>query len=63
MNAQVRSCGSSAWSTDAGELLETNWLSGSIPVYDVHATGYPPRMREWTRRKSEAERAGKQSAD
>jgi hypothetical protein len=19
-----------------------------IPVYDVHATGYPPRMREWT---------------
>ena len=22
----------------------------SLPVYDVHATGYPPRMREWTRR-------------
>lgn len=20
-----------------------------IPVYDVHATGYPARMREWTR--------------
>ena len=20
-----------------------------IPIYDVHATGYPPRMREWTR--------------
>ncbi len=19
-----------------------------IPVYDVHATGYPPRMREWS---------------
>lgn len=25
-----------------------------IPVYDVHATGYPPRMREWTRRRKEA---------
>lgn len=22
-----------------------------IPVYDVAATGYPPRMREWTRRR------------
>ena len=21
----------------------------SLPIYDVHATGYPPRMREWTR--------------
>ena len=30
-----------------------------IPVYDVHATGYPPRMREYTRRRSEAERAAK----
>ncbi len=27
-----------------------------IPVYDVHATGYPSRMREWTRRKAEAEK-------
>jgi hypothetical protein len=25
-----------------------------IPVYDVHATGYPQRMREWTRRRKEA---------
>jgi hypothetical protein len=30
-----------------------------IPVYDVHATGYPPRMREWTRRRSEAEKAAR----
>jgi hypothetical protein len=29
----------------------------SIPVYDVHATGYPPRMREWTRMRAEAEKA------
>ena len=27
-----------------------------IPVYDVHATGYPARMREYTRRLREAER-------
>ena len=27
-----------------------------IPVYDVHATGYPARMREWTRRRAEAEK-------
>lgn len=27
-----------------------------IPVYDVAATGYPPRMREWTaRRKAEGQ--------
>ncbi len=25
-----------------------------IPVYDVLATGYPDRMREWTRRRKEA---------
>ena len=25
-----------------------------IPVYDVHATGYPARMREWTRKRKEA---------
>ena len=25
----------------------------SIPVYDVHAVGYPPRMREYTRRRNE----------
>ena len=25
-----------------------------IPVYDVHATGYPARMREWTRRRKES---------
>ena len=30
-----------------------------IPVYDVHATGYPARMREWTRRKAEAEKQRK----
>ena len=23
-----------------------------IPVYDVHATGYPPRMRAWTAARS-----------
>jgi hypothetical protein len=28
----------------------------SIPVYDVAATGYPNRMREWTRRQKEATR-------
>jgi hypothetical protein len=26
----------------------------SIPVYDVAATGYPQRMRAWTRRRKEA---------
>lgn len=25
-----------------------------IPVYDVAATGYPPRMREWTRRRGQS---------
>jgi hypothetical protein len=30
-----------------------------IPIYDVNATGYPPRMREWTRRKAEAEKAAR----
>jgi hypothetical protein len=25
----------------------------SIPVYDVNQTGYPSRMREWTRRQRE----------
>jgi hypothetical protein len=25
-----------------------------IPVYDVGATGYPQRMRDWTRRRKEA---------
>ena len=26
----------------------------AIPVYDVAATGYPPRMREWTARRKAA---------
>ncbi len=26
----------------------------AIPVYDVHATGYPSRMREWTAKRKEA---------
>jgi hypothetical protein len=26
----------------------------AIPVYDVGATGYPQRMRDWTRRRKEA---------
>ncbi len=25
-----------------------------IPIYDVHAVGYPARMREWTRKRKEA---------
>ncbi len=29
-----------------------------IPVYDVHATGYPQRMREWTRKRKEEGRTG-----
>jgi hypothetical protein len=29
-----------------------------IPVYDVNATGYPARMREWTRRRKEAGQIG-----
>ena len=33
-----------------------------IPVYDVHATGYPARMREFTRRRSAAERAAREAA-
>jgi hypothetical protein len=33
-----------------------------IPVYDVHATGYPSRMREWTRRKAEEEKQRKNGA-
>ena len=28
-----------------------------LPVYDVAATGYPQRMREWTARRKAAERA------
>lgn len=28
-----------------------DWAKGQgIPVYDVNQTGYPARMREWTRR-------------
>ena len=27
-----------------------------IPVYDVHAVGYPARMREYTRRKAEEQK-------
>jgi hypothetical protein len=34
-----------------------------IPVYDVHATGYPPRMREYTRRRAEAEKAKRPGAE
>ena len=34
-----------------------------IPVYDVHATGYPARMREYTRRRSEEERAKRQAKE
>ena len=26
----------------------------AIPVYDVHATGYPQRMRDWTARHKES---------
>ncbi len=26
-----------------------------VPVYDVHATGYPPRMREWSARQKRGE--------
>jgi hypothetical protein len=29
-----------------------------IPVYDVAATGYPPRMREWTARRKAAGETG-----
>jgi hypothetical protein len=29
-----------------------------IPVYDVAATGYPPRMREWTSRRKAEGRSG-----
>ncbi len=32
--------------------------SVGIPVYDVAATGYPRRMREWTARRKAAEQAG-----
>lgn len=31
----------------------------NIPVYDVAATGYPPRMRAWNRKKSLADKAAK----
>lgn len=34
-----------------------------IPVYDVNATGYPARMREWTRKRSEAERARRRDGE
>ena len=34
-----------------------------IPIYDVNATGYPPRMREWTRRKAEAEKDARRRPD
>jgi len=33
-----------------------------IPVYDVHATGYPARMREWTRKRSEEEKQRKRTS-
>jgi hypothetical protein len=29
-----------------------------IPIYDVHATGYPPRMRAWSSAQKSAARAG-----
>ncbi|WGW13492.1 oxidoreductase [Saxibacter everestensis] len=30
----------------------------SIPVYDVNQTGYPPRMRAWTKAKRDQEKRG-----
>ncbi|HWL36188.1 MAG TPA: hypothetical protein VNQ77_08325 [Frankiaceae bacterium] len=33
-----------------------------IPVYDVNAVGYPARMREYTRRKAEEQRARRDEA-
>ncbi|HEX8003220.1 MAG TPA: oxidoreductase [Mycobacteriales bacterium] len=33
-----------------------------IPVYDVNATGYPARMREWTRRRSQEEKERRRSS-
>ncbi len=30
----------------------------ALPVYDVAATGYPPRMREWTARRKAAGETG-----
>jgi len=32
--------------------------SAAIPVYDVAAAGYPPRMREWTARRKAAGQSG-----
>jgi len=34
-----------------------------IPVYDVAATGYPPRMREWTARRKATGQTGVPEAD
>ena len=36
----------------AGDLAR----SLGVPVYDVHQTGYPSRMREWTSRQRGSER-------
>jgi hypothetical protein len=36
----------------AGDLAR----SLGVPVYDVHQTGYPARMREWTSRQRGSER-------
>jgi hypothetical protein len=40
---------------DAARALGQNL---GIPVYDVAATGYPQRMREWTRRRKDAGETG-----
>ena len=42
---------------DSGEMAGRIAHACGIPVYDVNATGYPPAMREWTRRQREAEKA------
>ena len=42
---------------ESGEAAGRIAHAVGIPVYDVNATGYPPAMREWTRRHREAEKA------
>lgn len=37
-------------SPEEARSLARKW---AIPVYDVQAVGYPPRMREWTQRHKE----------
>jgi hypothetical protein len=45
--------------SEAGRLGERL----GIPVYDVHATGYPPRMRAWSAAQKAAQKSAQKAAE